>query len=104
MDTIIRELISYDQQARDILREAAQAKEKAEKELPIEEEKLYRDFLQRAKERTNRIQEQMEGSHRDGIAKMEGIYRQESERLEEMYRKNREQWEQELFDRCVAVE
>ena len=62
MDTIIQELISYDRQAREILQGAVQAKEQAEKELPAEEEKLYHDFLQRAKERTDRIQEQMAGS------------------------------------------
>lgn len=104
MDTIIRELISYDQQAKSILQEAVRAKEKAEKELPAEEEKLYHDFIQRARERTDRIQEQMEGSSRDDIAKLEDQYRQESERLEEIYRKNREQWEQELFNRCVTVQ
>jgi vacuolar-type H+-ATPase subunit H len=103
VDKIIRELISYDHQARTILQEARQAKEKAEKELPEEEEKLYHDYLQRAKERTNRIQEQMEGSNRDDIAKMEESYRQESERLEGVYQANREKWIEELYSRCIGV-
>ena len=103
MDKIIRQLISYDQQARAILQDARQAKEKAEKELPEEEEKLYHDYLQRAKERTNRIQEQMEGSNRDDIAKMQESYKQESERLEAVYQANREKWIDELYSRCIGV-
>jgi len=104
MDTIIKELISYDRQAREILQEARQAKEKAEKELPEEEDKLYRDYLQRAKERTNRIQEQMEGSRRDDIAKMEESYQKESKRLEGIYEGNRERWIEELYRRCIGTE
>ena len=48
MDTIINELISYDRQARAIIEEALQAKEKSEKELPEEAKRLYDDFLSRA--------------------------------------------------------
>lgn len=104
MDTVIKELISYDRQARAILQEAQQAKEKIEKELPEEEEKLYHDYLQRAKERTDRIQEQMEGSHRDDIAKMEEIYQKESKRLEGVYQENRERWIEELYSQCIRTE
>ena len=104
MDTIIQELISYDRQAREILQGAVQAKEQAEKELPAEEEKLYHDFLQRAKERTDRIQEQRAGSHRGELAKLEEIYLQESQRLKKAFEENRQQWEQELFDRCVTAQ
>ena len=67
MDTIINELISYDRQARAIIEEALQAKEKSEKELPEEAKRLYDDFLSRAKDRVARIQESVQSDHEEEI-------------------------------------
>ena len=104
MDTIINELISYDRQARAIIEEALQAKEKSERELPEEAKRLYDDFLSRAKDRVARIQESVQSDHEEEIAQLEQSYQLAVDKLKETYENNRENWCQQLFERCVAQE
>ena len=104
MDTIINELISYDRQARAIIEEALQAKEKSEKELPEEAKRLYDDFLSRAKDRVARIQESVQSDHEEEIAQLEQSYQLAVDKLKETYEHIRESWCPQLFGRRVAQE
>lgn len=104
MDTIIRELIAYDRQAKAVIEEAVLAKQKMEQELPEEEKHIYDEVVKRANDRVDRIEKYVQSDHQDDVSHMQQRYQMALKELESRYEANHERWSREIFERCIARE
>ena len=104
MDTIIRELIAYDRQAKAVIEEAVLAKQKMEQELTEEEKHIYDEVVKRANDRVDRIEKYVQSDHQDDVSHMQERYQMALKKLESCYEANHERWSREIFERCIARE
>lgn len=100
---IIKKLVEIDRQARRMVAEAADEKEKTVKALESEKKTVHSTILERAQNRIEKIKTESSQESEKAATSIEDEGTEMMKRLENSFSQNSAKWEGELFDRCTGA-
>lgn len=101
MDNLIKQLIMYDRKAQETVGEALKEKEATQQSLAAEKQKIYDDYIARAKERMEKVKARTREIAEQDYQSALDNYRHALDGLNQTYKENREKWVEELVSRCL---
>lgn len=100
---IIKKLVEIDRQARKMVAEAADEKEKTVEALEQEKKAVHSNILERAQSRIEKIKTESSQESEKTAISIEDEGSEMMKRLETSFSQNSAKWEGELFNRCIGA-
>lgn len=102
MDQVIARLLEVDKEAAKLVDDARDELEKIKEAMEGEKLEFKQTYIDRAKRRIQLL-EQEEKAHMDQASvQLEKYYEEKQIKLQEQYDEKHKEWEQAIFERCLA--
>ena len=98
MEEIIAKIIEIEERARDIVKDAENAKKGLENELARETERLRHDIAERAEKKNEALREYEDGEADKKIAQINAEAERVMQSLEAKFNENKDKWVEDIFD------
>lgn len=101
MEDMIKKVVEMDEKARELEAQAQQEKIRIKEEIEAQRQKVYDDYIEKARIRANKNDELARQKADEQLIKATEKHKEMMAKLKEQFDSNCDKWVQELFERVI---